>query len=506
MRVSDTIIARNTALNLVGQVLPIIGAVLATPVLVHRLGASAYGILSLALVVLNYFGLFDLGFGRATTKFAAECIALDTPERLSSVVKTSLTALFLLGVIAALILEIASSFLTGSAFKVPQNLVGEGTAALRILAMSLPFLLAGTAARGTLEAAQRFDLINLVQVPFNTATFLAPAVCVFFGAGLTGAVLAIAITRVGAALLFYSLHFAVYSRGAGAWFDTAILRQLIGYGGWLTIGNSTGPFVTNLSRIAIGILMPVAAVTQFSVPYQVVTAFWILPVALVTPLFPAFSALGAKSDWPRISSLYGRAFKFVLITVGPAAIGTAALSDKLLGSWIGPDFAIQATTTLRVLAIGALFNAVARVPESLIQGLGRPDLPAKLLLIELPAFLLLTWALVARFGVVGAAAGWACRAAADAVLLATAAFLLMPRGARRTSDVTPVLSALLALGGGFFALGLVGASIGLRLLFTCLVLPTFAVWSWSRLLDKAERGVLLHALVVRFRRGEGPVS
>ena len=58
-------------LNLLGQVLPAAAALVTIPFLVRGLGTERFGILSIAWVVLGSSGIFDLGLGRATTKFVA---------------------------------------------------------------------------------------------------------------------------------------------------------------------------------------------------------------------------------------------------------------------------------------------------------------------------------------------------------------------------------------------------------------------------------------------------
>jgi len=65
-------LARNTILNFVGQALPLLVGFLTIPITIQWLGADRFGIISIVWVIIGYFGFFDLGLGRATTKFVAE--------------------------------------------------------------------------------------------------------------------------------------------------------------------------------------------------------------------------------------------------------------------------------------------------------------------------------------------------------------------------------------------------------------------------------------------------
>ena len=68
------ILARNTIFNFIGQAIPVIAGIITLPFIIKGLGTQRFGLLSLALVILGYFAVFDLGLGRATTKFVAESV------------------------------------------------------------------------------------------------------------------------------------------------------------------------------------------------------------------------------------------------------------------------------------------------------------------------------------------------------------------------------------------------------------------------------------------------
>ena len=74
MDVPNKLIVRNTVLNLVGLVVPLAVGFVTIPMVVRALGNERFGILALVWVVLGYFGLFDLGLGRTTTRYVADCL------------------------------------------------------------------------------------------------------------------------------------------------------------------------------------------------------------------------------------------------------------------------------------------------------------------------------------------------------------------------------------------------------------------------------------------------
>ena len=177
-------IARNSLLNAVGVVTPLVVEVLLVPVLTAVLGPERFGLLSIIWALLEYSALFDIGLSRATTHAVAVSLARGedgASEDVSEVVATSLLAQLALGVIGALVIAALAQPL-GSTFGTTRELVAEARASLFVLAATTPLVLLSTSLRGLLEAAQRFDLSTAIRIPSSTATLVVSAVAAEHGA------------------------------------------------------------------------------------------------------------------------------------------------------------------------------------------------------------------------------------------------------------------------------------------------------------------------------------
>jgi O-antigen/teichoic acid export membrane protein len=205
-----------------------------------------------------------------------------------------------------------------------------------------------------------------------------------------------------------------------------------------------------LDRFVIGALVSLSAVAFYTTPFEVVTKLWIVPIALVTTLFPAFAAASTQN---KPAELFAQGIGLMFAVMVPLAFAIVAFAPEGLQLWLGDDFASKSATVARVLALGILVNALAFVPLALTHGAGRTDLTATVHLAELPFYIAILWFLTSRFGIEGAAMAWAIRAAVDCLALFWVASILLPsralavRGAMLTAISAALAGAAVLLDG-----------------------------------------------------------
>src|SRR6267143_2787456 len=121
-------LAKNTAFNFAGQVLPLLAGVALIPFIMRGLGPDRFGMLGIIWLVFGYFSLLDLGLGCATTKFLAEWQARGDVKQISEMVWSSVILQLLLGIAGCVIIAALTPFLVGGLLKTPSSLVGEARA------------------------------------------------------------------------------------------------------------------------------------------------------------------------------------------------------------------------------------------------------------------------------------------------------------------------------------------------------------------------------------------
>jgi len=487
--------ARNSLLNLLGLGAPLVVAVFAIPPLVDGLGPQRFGLLGMIWVVAAYLNLLDLGLGRATTRYAAPALRDGDQAALGSILGAAVALQLVLGVAGGAVAALAAPPLVDRFLGLEGALRDEAVRSFVLLAAAAPALTVASSFRGVLEAGQRFAVINLIRVPVSTANFLVPLVGVVLGWSLPAIVVGMVLVRVGALFVYGAACLRSWpglARRLGL--HGGRMRELLGFGGWVTVSGVVGALLVYVDRFVLGGLRSVAEVGYYTVPHEMVTRLEILPASLVLTLFPAMAAMSGEAR--RGGELFDRSVLFLLALVGPLLLALAIAGGDILTLWLGADFAAQAAGALRLLALGMLANALAYIPYAAIQAAGKPQVAAAFHLIELPIHLVVLWTLTVRWGIEGAAAAWALRTALDASLLYAASGRMGLRS-RGLPDRVGRVAIALAIFAAAIALATVWLASPLpAIMAVMLALLLWAAWCWKALLLPRERARLLEAVGV----------
>ena len=481
--ISGRLLARNTIWNLLGNGAPMAVAVFCIPVLIRGLGKDRFGVLTLAWALIGYASLFDLGLGRALTQLVAQKLGEGREEEIPSLAWTSLILMLLLGLVGSLTVILIAPVVVEHGLKVSLALQSETVQAFRILAISIPFVITNAGLRGLLEAHQQFRLISALRFPAGVFTFAGPLLVLPYSHSVVPVVGTLVVGRIvlWAAYLLLCVRVLPQFGRAVVW-ERASIRPLLSFGGWMTVTNVVSPLLVTLDRFLVGALVSMTAVAYYASPYEVVTKLLLVPGALMGVMFPAFST-GYVQDPKRTAALYARSIKVLVLVLFPIMLCSVALASDGLKLWLGADFAQHSFRVFQFLAVGVFINSLAQVPFTLIQGVGRPDITAKLHLIELPLYLgTLCWMIRMR-GIEGAALAWTLRVAFDAVFLFALSrrFLFGAGLVRMRTFLLPGLAMMT-----FAAAALLNGYI-IKTLFLAIFLLGFAIIMWFRILTPDER-------------------
>ena len=408
-------IVRHTAFNLIGLGAPLLVAVACIPPLIHGLGVERFGLLMLIWAVVSYFGLFDLGLGRALTQQVAVALAARDRASLGPLIGTATVLMAVLGIAAGAVMAILAPWGVDLIQGVPDR--AETIGAAYAMAVAMPAIVLTAAFRGILEARYAFGIINVIRVPMGIYTYLGPLLTVVW---LGPRLEVVAWVLVAGRVIACAVH------GWCAWrsiradligpfsVSSAKARQLGSAGGWMTVTNVVSPFMGYVDRFLIGALISPAAVAFYATPQEIVSRLSIIPGALTAVLFPTFAASSEVSHSRR---LFYRATIGLGLVMLPIAVLMVVFAHAFLARWISDEFATHSTLVFQVLTVGMFVCCLAHIPYTWLQSTGRARTVAIIHLSELPVLIVLLVYLIGEFGYLGAAYACFIRLVADAIVL-----------------------------------------------------------------------------------------
>jgi O-antigen/teichoic acid export membrane protein len=496
-RVSGRRLVSGVAWNVFGRGMPLLLALLLTPILVRQLGIDRWGIFTLALALVGVLGMLDLGVGPALTRALSQRIGTGEREGEAALVASAIAVLGGFSVIGAAIAWAGVVPLVQRILNVPEALQGETIAAMRVLVVAAPMVVINAALWGVLAAHQKFRAANLVTIPVSVFYYLGPVLVLSVWDSLVGAMLALVACR-----LVNTISYALLVRPLVPGLRVSLVRPanalpLLRIGGWMTFASALSQALNYADRFLVGALLTMAAVAFYATPLDLVMRLWIFPVAVAQALLPALAS-SVRGLTIETVALLRRGVLLIGAIVLPAALLLAVFAHPLLQLWLGRAFADGSAPVTRILAVGVLFSCLAFAPGSLIEAIGRPDLLARFTLAQAALFVPLSALLLTVSGIEGAAIAWALRSAVDCAGRLFLAARLYPAARPAVRD----LALPIATGGaGLLAAALLPVQPAMAVAALAILACTVLAW---RALSDDERSMLLAAARAPHRVLRGP--
>ena len=342
---------RNVFMNYTAQAVTSVASVVSTPLLLHHLGQSAFGVWILASSVVTYLQVFAAGFGGATTKLVAE----DAAERPQAALRTLNTTFFVLVPMALVALAVGCvlAFFFPSIVHVPHSLHDKVIIAVAVLSVGLAAALPCDTFGGALLGYQRFDLLSISNALLVAVTTAASIAIVVFGGGIVP--LAVATTVISVALHFVRFRMLVHiqpgTKLRRSLVDRQQRRKAVRLSGWfLLLSVLTAIYNTLCDVLIVGIILGARAAAIYAVGSRLAKAAMQALDSLSQVFFPHAShtarneapgALAAVTiDATRVTLVGGTMAGLVFLVLASPGSGTGwapATPRRRTCSWCWPS-------------------------------------------------------------------------------------------------------------------------------------------------------------------------
>ena len=480
-------VAYYTLLNIVGKFLPMVAAIAGIPILIGQLGTELFGVLVIIWVIVGYSSLLDLGLPRGIIKVLSDYENRPETDR-ASVVTTSLTLMALTGTVAAAVFVLIADPLVSRWLTIEPALQEDARRSIYVIAAAYPILITLSGVRAVMESHQQFLVINKLNILYGVLNYLIPAALAWFYPSLVWVVAATVLIR--AANVFHlTLHArALYPNSRlRLTIQREVLQPLFSFSKWIVIATVFAMVTAIADRFMIGGLVSMSATTYYSTPLEMLMKLEVIPMAFIAVLFPAFTMATARKQ-EGTDHMYNLAIKIMAGVFASAGFFLILSADLLLTLWLGEEFAANAAGVFRMLTLGLYVLSLVYIAQTLVQGVGRPELSVLVYTILMVVGLPLTYYLISMYEINGAALARVLRISFELIMISTIIHVtLKMRLQLRT--ILIFLTGLLLISAAFFiplTLITMGVSVVIWALFM------FLLWTFG--ITPSERNALLNAL------------
>lgn len=486
--------AKDSVFNLVTQVLVSLVAFVCVPSIVRMLGVEKFGLLSILWLFVGYFSLLDFGLGAASVKFLSEHFSRNERAEAAGVFKTAMKMSLAFSIVWCLLLLIVSIIGIEHLLRISTDLQTDAKRTMLLLALCVPAVLLQGSFRSVLFALHRFDIVNIFQGVSGLLQWVGSLIVLMCNGGLLLVVLLTLIIRYAGLIIIYFVcrKFFPEPFSTSSSMERTSVSRLLKFGGWVTVSQIISPIIVFLERFLIGNVLSLAWLSFFVVPNDAILKLVLIPTSLATALLPSIS-----SNWwneearVNVKNTYLKSLKFTYLLFVPIGAILIAFHNEILFYWMGQEFMLKSGLILCLFAVGILFHSLAQLPSAALQALGRPDIAAKLLLIELPVYALILYLLTRQFGIGGTAFAWTIRVAVEAAVLLGGVYGIM-RNVKSPVDISflwkEILIISVGMAGTVFVKNYFGGVAGLVALL--LVAASYLLSVWHIAFDQSDRDIM----------------
>ena len=465
-----TKIAKHTSLFYIQFVATLIMGAISGVIIPRIIGAADFGLVTLTNGVYGMgTGLLDLGSSHSVTRFVAKYRAeKDESSLKTAVICTSIIKYAGSGVVG-IVLFLFAGYLANQVFGMPEaeNLFRL----IAICAFLQPIILIIT---NTLYGYQQISKQVLLTIFLAAVTTGLSIFFVLQGYGATGVVVAGVIAMVITVPLAIALSkkILIDLRKIKADLSLSKIKEIIRFGLFLTVSNISAIIYTQADKVILGLFVTSAELGCYGLAFVIASMIEATSTPISSAMLPMVSELKGKNDNSSINKMFSLSSKYMAIYAVFFTALAIPLADPIFRI-VFPEF-IDSVLIFQILVIAAGFRAVLHSFVSVVEGVGRVDITAKLRVVTMAVSLILLVILIPKFGLLGAPLAFTINAGLY-LLLSTIAYARILKLTFMYKDVViAVICGLVAMIVGWSVVDLIDSMI-LGIIVDMILIPCILI-------------------------------
>jgi O-antigen/teichoic acid export membrane protein len=399
-------IARNVLFNWFGTITSMAVGFFLSPFILHRLGNIAYGVWVLAVSVVGYLSLLDLGMQRSILRFVSQGHTKQDHQGASEAISAALWVRLQISVLA-LLLSVGLAIVFPHLFKIPADLANDARKAILLIGATTAVTMSVGVAGGVLSALNRYDLLNYVSLAQSAVRVIGVIVVLRQGHGIVAIAVCEFIATVVGNLLMVVVARRLYPelRVRVARPQKETLRKIWSYSSYTFLITIAVQLVYQTDNMVVGAFVSTAAVTFYSIANSLCRYAGQVIGSMDSTFMPAASTYEAAGNKEGLLMLYKNGTRAMIMVSMPMVITLIIRGPSFIGLWMGPQYSHSSGTVLIILCIALFFSYANRTAAAISLGVEKHKTVAKWAIGEGVSNLVLSVILVHWYGIYGVAFG-----------------------------------------------------------------------------------------------------
>ncbi len=395
-------ISMNWAATAVNMIVPFF----LTPFVVHHLGRVQYGVWILAVSIVSYLALLDLGLRSAVVRFVSRAHGRGKPDESAESIQGALWMRLLIALsVVGLSFALAAS--TRHLFRIPEDLMYAARMTVLLCGVGVASSLVTGVFGAVLTGIHRFDILSMLTMSQTVLRAAGVLLLLWHGHGLVALAaweLAV-IVLAGVATVLLALRLFPAARIRVGKPGSAVLRALWSYSATTFIFMLAVQVVINTDTLVIGAFLSVGMVTYYAIGSSLVNYSTQVSSAVSSTFIPLASQLESSSDPEALRNMLLRGTQAMLGLVLPIALTLFIRGRTFIDLWMGPQYGPISETVLRILMISLFFSMGDATAGAIMMAIDKHKPVARWSVYEAVLNLGLSLVLVKTIGLYGVAWG-----------------------------------------------------------------------------------------------------
>jgi O-antigen/teichoic acid export membrane protein len=399
-------IARNVLFNWFGTIATMAVGFFLAPFILHRLGDVAYGVWVLAISVVAYLGLLDLGMQSSVLRFVSKGHTKGDHQGASEAISAALWVRLQISAVA-LVLSIGLAAVFPLIFKVPPALATDAREAILLIGITTAITMSLGVVGGVLSALNRYDLQNYVVLAQTAVRVIGVVAVLRTGHGIVAIALCELVAALFGNLLLVWVARRLYPELRIQWKKPKreTLRQIWSYSWYAFLTTVAVQLVYQSDNLVVGKFVSVSAVTFYAIANSLCRYSTQVVGSMGSTFVPAASTYEAAGNTAGLLGLYKNGTRATLMIALPILVTLIIRGPSFIGLWMGKEYSQSSGTVLIILATALFFSYANRTASSIAFGIEKHKTIAIWAIGEGVANLTLSIILVHWYGIYGVAIG-----------------------------------------------------------------------------------------------------